>query len=75
MARQDVAGAVADALVEMGVEHVAIDRRRSHPRVLWEDRGGTLRGIVTCPGSASDRRSMINCVMTARRMVRQARGD
>lgn len=75
MARQDIAGAVADALVVMGVEQVVIDRSHRHPRVLWEDRGGTLRGIITVPSTASDRRSLVNNVTMARRLVRQARGD
>lgn len=75
MAKQDIAAAVADALVQMGVEHVVIDRTKRHPRVLWTDRGGALRGIVTVPGSASDRRSLVNNVTMARRLVRQARGE
>lgn len=75
MAKQDIARAVASALVALGVEHVVVDRTRRHPRVLWEDRGGSLRGIVTVPGSSGDRRSEINNVKMAIRLVRQARGE
>lgn len=75
MARQDIAGAVADALVAMGVESVVIDRSRRHPRVLWSDRADSIRGIITVPGSASDRRSLVNNITMARRIVRQARGE
>ena len=72
MARQTIHGAVADALREMGVEKVIVDLTRRHPRVLWEDRD--QRGIITVPGTASDRRSMVNNVTMARRIIRQARG-
>ena len=75
MARQDIAAAVEEVLVAMGVESVIVDRSRAHPRVLWSDRGGTLRGIVTVPGTASDRRSLANNVAMARRLVRLARGE
>lgn len=75
MSRPDVAAAVADALVAMGVESVTTDRSKRHPRVLWSDRGDTLRGIITVPGTASDRRSLVNNVTMARRLVRQARGE
>lgn len=75
MARPDIAAAVADALVAMGVEQVVTDRTRRHPRVLWSDRGGALQGIVTVPSTASDRRSMVNNITMARRLVRQARGE
>lgn len=74
MAKTDIARAVRDALVEMGVEHVVVDYGRRHPRVLWEDRGGTLRGIVTVPGTTGDHRALLNNVKMAQRLVRQARG-
>lgn len=75
MAKQTIHGAVADALRVMGVEAVTIDLSRRHPRILWEDRGGTIRGIIVVPGTASDRRSLVNNVTMARRIVRQARGE
>jgi len=73
MSRCCVAGAVRTALVEMGVEHVVVDYQRRHPRLLWEDRGGLLRGIVTVPGTPGDHRSLLNNVRMAQRLVRQAR--
>lgn len=82
MAKQDIASAVADALIQMGVESVVIDRSHRHPRVLWADRissmapgRGPIRGIITVPSTASDRRSLVNNVTMARRLVRQARGE
>lgn len=74
MARESIVKSVRDALVAMGVEHVVIDLSHRHPRVLWEDRGGTLRGIVTVPGTTGDRRALLNNVKMAQRLVRQARG-
>lgn len=75
MCRTSIAREVRKALVEMGVEHVVVDLTRRHPRVLWEDRGGVLRGIVTVPGTAGDRRSLLNNIKMAQRLVRQARGE
>lgn len=75
VAKTDIAKSVAQALVDMGVEHVVVDNTRRHPRVLWEDLGGTIRGIVTVPGSAGDRRSLINNIKMAQRLVRQARQE
>ena len=74
MAKVKIHDAVADTLVQMGVESVTVDTSRRHPRVLWSDRGGTLRGIITCPSTSSDHRSLMNAVTLARRQVRQARG-
>jgi hypothetical protein len=68
--------AVADALRAMGVETVTTEiAGRKHPRVLWSDRGGSIRGIVTCTSTPSDRRSLLNCISDARRQVRLARGE
>jgi hypothetical protein len=75
MAKQKIHDAVADTLVQMGVEVVTVDTSRRHPRVLWSDRGGTLKGIITCSSTASDYRSILNAVATARRQVRLARGE
>lgn len=75
MAKVRIHDAVADALRAMDVESVTIDLSRRHPRILWEDRGGSIRGIITVPGTASDRRSLLNNITMARRIVRQARGD
>lgn len=75
MSKPSIAKAVRDALVAMGVEHVVIDLGRRHPRVLWEDRGGRLRGIVTVPGTTGDHRALMNNVKMAQRLVRQAREE
>jgi hypothetical protein len=71
VARQDIASAVAEAIRQMGVRDVQIDRTRKHPRVLWRE--GRAEGIITVPGSASDHRSLLNNVKMAQRLVRQAR--
>jgi hypothetical protein len=71
--RQDIAEAVAQALRDMRVEDVTVDRSRRHPRVLWRDMGGSIQGILTVPGTASDHRSLLNNVRMAQRLVRQAR--
>lgn len=73
--KQDIADAVADALRDMSVQEVKVDRSRRHPRVLWRDRGGRIEGIITVPGTASDHRSLLNNVKMAQRLVRRARGE
>ena len=74
MAKLSIMDAVADALLEMGVESVTIDRTRNHGRILWSDRGGELKGIITVPKTPGDRRSLVNNITMARRIVRTARG-
>ena len=74
MAQRTLAREVADVLLEMGVESVTIETQgRSHPRIVWSDRGGTIGGRITVPSGRNGGRSVKNNIVMARRLVRQAR--
>lgn len=65
--RTSITQQVQDLLQECGVPSQQC-RRRKHPAVVFEV--GGRRYTYTCPGSASDHRTLKNCLADVRRVVR-----
>lgn len=72
MAQERVSEVIVSILKKTkGVSNIDLDRRKKHLIVMWEFEGKNLR--YTCPCSASDYRSRLNCLSDVKRMMRDAR--